>query len=127
MRWLKPGLEEVVLVNDLCFGQVQAPRYKPWFGEDDPGNVLFVSVHGYGPRERGLEHMLPMAAFYPGSGMTTLPATGESADAVVAEPEPKEVTPPRGAPSAESRGSCVGRAGCVVVIFYSYYFFFSFV
>ena len=36
-------------------------------------NVLFVSVHGYGPREEGMEHLMPGGAFYPGSGETTLP------------------------------------------------------
>eukprot|EP01034_Spumella_vulgaris_P022232 gene22231-28346_t len=73
VRWLTPSLEEVPVVNDLCFGNMFAPRFKPWFGEEDAENVLFVSVHGYGPREHGLEHMLPMAAFYPGSGQTVLP------------------------------------------------------
>jgi len=32
-----------------------------------------VSVHGYGPRERGLEDLMPHAAFYPGSGKTSIP------------------------------------------------------
>ena len=36
-------------------------------------NVLFVSVHGYGPREQGMEHLMPHCAFYPGSGRTVLP------------------------------------------------------
>ena len=36
-------------------------------------NVLFVSVHGYGPREEGMEHLMPGCAFYPGSGRTALP------------------------------------------------------
>ena len=36
-------------------------------------NVLFVSVHGYGPREEGMEHLMPHCAFYPGSGKTALP------------------------------------------------------
>ena len=39
----------------MCFGSVFSPRYKPWFDGNDAENVLFVSVHGYGPRERGLE------------------------------------------------------------------------
>lgn len=57
----------------MAFGSLHMPRYKPWHGEADPQNVLFVSVHGYGPRERGLEHLMPQAAFYPGTGKTVLP------------------------------------------------------
>jgi hypothetical protein len=60
-------------MNDLCFGKIQAPRFKPWFGFDDHKNVFFVSVHGYGPRESGLEHLMPHVAFYPGSGATVIP------------------------------------------------------
>jgi hypothetical protein len=43
------------MANEVFFGKVFAPRYKPWFDGNDAENVLFVSVHGYGPRERGLE------------------------------------------------------------------------
>ena len=57
----------------MAFGSLSMPRYKPWHGADDPRNVLFVSVHGYGPRERGLEKYMPQAAFYPGTGKTVLP------------------------------------------------------
>jgi hypothetical protein len=49
------------------------PRYKPWYGYDDAENVLFVSVHGYGPRARELEYAMPAAAFYPGTGVTKIP------------------------------------------------------
>lgn len=75
MRWLRPSVETFPIGNSTSdvFGVMHLPQYKPWYSERDPSNVLFVSVHGYGPRERGLEHMLPMAAFYPGSGKTTLP------------------------------------------------------
>jgi acetoin utilization deacetylase AcuC-like enzyme len=73
VRWLQPVLEEAELRNDLCFGKLYSAQYKPWLGEDDSSNVLFVSVHGYGPRERGLEHLFPSAAFYPGTGPTQLP------------------------------------------------------
>jgi hypothetical protein len=52
--------------------------YKPWFSENDPENVLFVSVHGYGPRSRGLEALFPMASFYPGTGATTVPRVSEA-------------------------------------------------
>ena len=52
--------------NGSGFSQSFSMNYKPWYGEEDQNNVLFVSVHGYGPRERGLEHLMPTAAFYPG-------------------------------------------------------------
>ena len=74
VRWLKPGLDQEEFFGDSTFGQVNVPRYKPWYGEDDAQNVMFVSIHGYGPRERGLESMFPQGAFYPGSGKTKLPA-----------------------------------------------------
>jgi acetoin utilization deacetylase AcuC-like enzyme/ankyrin repeat protein len=73
VRWLKPGLDQEEFFGNSNFGSINVPRYKPWFGEDDSSNVLFVSIHGYGPRERGLESMFPQGAFYPGSGRTTLP------------------------------------------------------
>jgi acetoin utilization deacetylase AcuC-like enzyme/ankyrin repeat protein len=73
IRWLKPGVDDVGLQDLSCFGSLAMPRYKPWFDSDDTDNVLFVSVHGYGPRERGLEHLMPQAAFYPGSGKTHVP------------------------------------------------------
>lgn len=73
VRWLKPGLDTEEYYNDSSFGTMYVPRYKPWFGEDDADNVLFVSVHGFGARERGLEHLLPAGAFYPGSGDTKYP------------------------------------------------------
>ena len=73
VRWLKPGVFEMDLLNPTCFGSLNIPQYKPWFDKNDANNVLFVSVHGYGPRERGLEYLMPQAAFYPGSGKTVLP------------------------------------------------------
>ena len=30
VRWLQPGLESVEFNNELGFGLLQAPRYKPW-------------------------------------------------------------------------------------------------
>jgi len=74
VRWLKPGLDQEEFFGDSTFGSVNVPRYKPWYGEDDAQNVMFVSIHGYGPRERGLESMFPQGAFYPGSGKTKIPA-----------------------------------------------------
>jgi hypothetical protein len=50
-------------------------------------------VHGYGPREKGLEHMMPMAAFYPGSGKTSFPVP-VSADAEAETEVSKEQVAP---------------------------------
>eukprot|EP00605_Chrysophyceae_sp_TOSAG23-4_P001405 GSChrysophyteH1.ASY1.ANO1.1527.1 assembled CDS len=73
VRWLKPGLDQEEFFGNSSFGSINVPRYKPWYGEDDAQNVLMVSIHGYGPRERGYESMFPVGAFYPGSGRTSLP------------------------------------------------------
>ena len=70
------------------FGVFYSTKYKPWFSENDSENVLFVSVHGYGPRERGLESLMPQAAFYPGSGKTSIPKIPPSP-----RYKPKYVTP----------------------------------
>ena len=76
IRWLKPSVKRVDQdLGGFGFGEMCLPQYKPWFGENDTENVMFVSVHGYGPQERGLEHMFPQGAFYPGSGRTVTPAT----------------------------------------------------
>ena len=74
VRWLTPGLDQEEFFGGSTFGSINVPRYKPWYGEDDAQNVMFVSIHGYGPRERGLESMFPQGAFYPGSGKTKIPA-----------------------------------------------------
>ncbi|CAN0326897.1 unnamed protein product, partial [Discosporangium mesarthrocarpum] len=42
-------------------------RYLPWLNEEDPSKVLFVSVHGYGKKDRELLDV-PGGWFYPGSG-----------------------------------------------------------
>jgi hypothetical protein len=75
VRWLRPSVETTPISGSTgeVMGLMQSLAYKPWHSERDAANVMFVSVHGYGPRERGLEHMLPMAAFYPGTGRTVLP------------------------------------------------------
>ena len=73
VRWLRPGVDNAELTRNDVFGALSMPRYKPWLNEEDADNVLFVSVHGYGPREKGLEHMFPFAAFYPGTGKTQFP------------------------------------------------------
>lgn len=74
VRWLKPSIEEEKIYTQTWFGKMQAPIYKPWLGSNDSNNVLFVSVHGYGPPEKSLQAFFPhSAAFYPGTGPTTLP------------------------------------------------------
>jgi acetoin utilization deacetylase AcuC-like enzyme len=77
VRWLKPGVEKATIQCDLAFGTLNAPYFKPWLSVNDSENVLFVSVHGYGPRSRGLENLFPLAAFYPGTGATVLPEVRE--------------------------------------------------
>jgi len=73
VRWLAPGVEASEVITPLCFGTMQVPHYKPWYDENDANNVLFVSVHGYGPREKGLEALMPRYPFYPGTGQTIIP------------------------------------------------------
>lgn len=74
IRWLKPTVKRVSQdLGGFGFGEACFPQYKPWHDEHDTENVLFVSVHGYGPQERGLEHLFPRGAFYPGSGKSCLP------------------------------------------------------
>lgn len=83
VKWLKPHVGETQLINPSFFGNINSPRYKPWFDSRDHQNVFFVSVHGYGPRERGLEHVFPLAAFFPGSGATTLPIVANATSGIV--------------------------------------------
>ena len=80
IRWLKPSIEVETVVSPYAYGAFHHPRYKPWFDENDAKNVMFVSVHGYGPRERGLEHLMPSVAFYPGSGQTFIPDLSDFGD-----------------------------------------------
>lgn len=70
------------MINPLCFGTLHTPVYKPWFDQEDSSNVLFVSVHGFGARERGLEFLMPKSAFYPGSGSTKFPSDDQIAPKV---------------------------------------------
>jgi len=44
--------------------------YKPWYSEHDTENVLFISVHGYGPSSKKHAAYWPQSAFYPGTGPT---------------------------------------------------------
>ena len=55
-------------------GLVKSQYYKPWVGEQDTDNILFVSCQGYG-------ESLPGHTFYPGTGATvdTRPPAGKGA------------------------------------------------
>jgi acetoin utilization deacetylase AcuC-like enzyme len=56
-----------------CDVKLSMPFWKPWLGEQDPNNVLFCSVHGFGKPVPGksLDPMIPpFGSFYPGSGAT---------------------------------------------------------
>jgi acetoin utilization deacetylase AcuC-like enzyme len=106
VRWLRPGIDSAPILNPFSFGSVHTPRFKPWFDQNDADNVLFVSVHGFGPRERGLE-AYPQACFYPGTGRTLVPdmeqmATGQGKAAAGAAAEP---------PSAAAAGVDQSSAG----------------
>ena len=85
VRWLQPGVETVEIPSKFgSFGCITTPRYKPWFDSRDPDNVLFVSVHGFGPREAvdyspsdtPVDRMIrerQVGSFYPGTGSTVIP------------------------------------------------------
>jgi acetoin utilization deacetylase AcuC-like enzyme len=114
IRWLKPGVDMQSVTQAHSFGTLMTPRYKPWYDGDDANNVLFVSVHGYGPREQGLEYMMPRAAFYPGSGKTTLPDiddvsyTGESMISGYVPPSSAGSTGKEGSEQFSGAASAVG-------------------
>eukprot|EP00595_Chromulina_sp_UTEXLB2642_P000927 CAMPEP_0196761850 /NCGR_PEP_ID=MMETSP1095-20130614/1157_1 /TAXON_ID=96789 ORGANISM="Chromulina nebulosa, Strain UTEXLB2642" /NCGR_SAMPLE_ID=MMETSP1095 /ASSEMBLY_ACC=CAM_ASM_000446 /LENGTH=426 /DNA_ID=CAMNT_0042111881 /DNA_START=1101 /DNA_END=2377 /DNA_ORIENTATION=- len=80
VRWLQPNVETNDVTTPNYFGSIYTPTYKPWYDVDDARNVFFVSVHGYGPRQMGYEHLMPQAAFYPGSGRTTIPTVSLDGD-----------------------------------------------
>ena len=49
--------------ENVSFNQI----YKPWKDIDDPKNVFFVSIHGFGGND-------PIhSGFYPGTGATLVP------------------------------------------------------
>ena len=70
IRNLNPAEEFVPIQGPFCAGYVTTWNYKPWYikyqyiliiyrlDEDDPQNVLFISIHGYEP----------FTNFYPFSG-----------------------------------------------------------
>ncbi|KAJ1425159.1 hypothetical protein B484DRAFT_349729, partial [Ochromonadaceae sp. CCMP2298] len=111
VRWLKPSVELLPfnassssVSGPEVFGALHQPRYKPWHSEQDVQNVMFVSVHGYGPRERELEHLMPRSAFYPGSGKTSLP------EVPVPSPTPAPVSAPSSS-SAVAKGASAAAGG----------------
>ncbi|KAK9916049.1 hypothetical protein WJX75_007812 [Coccomyxa subellipsoidea] len=71
-----PSLAHYPFVTPLSSGSQTFPRYKPWMDFDDPDNIFFASVQGYGQAEEG-------RWFYPGSG-----ATGDSRPPPPAQPQP---------------------------------------
>uniref|UniRef100_A0A7S2DAK1 Histone deacetylase domain-containing protein n=1 Tax=Octactis speculum TaxID=3111310 RepID=A0A7S2DAK1_9STRA len=67
VRGLVPSTEEFKLQTpDLSDLVVKREHYRPWLGQEDPDNVLFVSTHGYGKKQ----DIIPPAWFYPSSGCT---------------------------------------------------------
>lgn len=48
----------------------QQLTYNPWLNSEDPEKCLFVSVHGYGKKDKSYENVQG-GWFYPGSGETT--------------------------------------------------------
>ena len=113
----------------------QQEVYNPWLNPEDPDKCLFVSVHGYGKKERSYVEA-PGGWFYPGSGETTdcpipsaeananatsgpaaaSPAAAAGAGAMEEEgvggerrPEGAEEGP--GVTSAAEREVCVGEGG----------------
>lgn len=72
LRWLVPAVDTTEIRTGFSFGAVNTPRYKPWYDDSDVDRVMFVSVHGYGPRDHNTS--MPCASFYPGTGKTTIPS-----------------------------------------------------
>ena len=60
-----PGVGEMVTAT---------PSYKPWLNEQDPDNIFFCSVHGFGKRDVG------PGWFYPGSGATSARSVREQGE-----------------------------------------------
>jgi len=60
-----PTLKRQDFVTPWSEGTQIFPTYKPWRDMDDPENIFFASVQGFGPKMPGME-----AFVYPGSGAT---------------------------------------------------------
>eukprot|EP01138_Halocafeteria_seosinensis_P012190 gb/GECG01012458.1/.p1 GENE.gb/GECG01012458.1/~~gb/GECG01012458.1/.p1 ORF type:complete len:801 (+),score=102.21 gb/GECG01012458.1/:1-2403(+) len=59
-----------ITVNEIPGGELHSKTssYKPWLDENDGENVLFLSSHGFGPREPGMSSAPHVPFFYSGSG-----------------------------------------------------------
>lgn len=72
VRNVVPGEHKSSLETPLCTVQLTQPTYKPWLSEDDPDNIFFASIHGYGKRVPGLDPdpLAPprVGMFYPSDG-----------------------------------------------------------
>ena len=75
VRALRPQCVVTPIVSDVVEGSLTSWTYKPWRDASDPENVMFVSTHGFGPRDTSgppVTHGEGGGAwFYPGSGTTT--------------------------------------------------------
>lgn len=70
VRQLVPSTTEYSFSTPYGHGKQVVHQYKPWRNEEDPQNVFFCSVHGYGHKDPE-NHPLSStdaAWFYPGSG-----------------------------------------------------------
>ncbi|CAN0478895.1 unnamed protein product, partial [Ectocarpus sp. 12 AP-2014] len=95
VKALVPKVEEASIKTPFCQGLLQQVTYKPWLNAEDPDKCLFVSVHGYGLKEREM----PSGWFYPGSGKTT--------DCPIPDAKPGD----SGAGAAAAEGEGVGADG----------------
>lgn len=73
IRHLIPNIEKHTVKLPFATGVFETSRYRPWLDETDIDNILFASVHGYGPKElhpsMGGDPSLPEGGwFYPASG-----------------------------------------------------------
>ncbi|CAM9716570.1 unnamed protein product [Choristocarpus tenellus] len=67
VRSLVPSEEKAIVTTPFCSGTLQQVRYNPWLNEEDPSKCMFVSVHGYGKKDKEFLN-LPGGWFYPGNG-----------------------------------------------------------
>lgn len=70
VRQLVPSTTEYSFSTPYGQGKQVVHQYKPWRNEEDPQNVFFCSVHGYGHKdpENNPLSSTDAAWFYPGSG-----------------------------------------------------------
>ncbi|BDA44253.1 probable type-2 histone deacetylase 2 at C-terminar half [Coccomyxa sp. Obi] len=90
-----PSLASYAFHTPLSKGSQTFPQYKPWRDFDDPDNIFFASVQGYGQPEAG-------RWFYPGSG-----ATGDTRPPPPSQSQPAPSAAP-GSQAADGGGSSSG-------------------